>query len=375
MPTRRIAFVNQREGGGATAVCHALERGVRALGHATLLAPSESTANSEDLIKALTTFHPDVIHLHCFYNAYPAGIAAALADIAPIVFTVHDTYPVNSFTEACWPCDHNAWCYACPDVPVWKRPVSLYRIRERRRREAAWQALARANTRHGGSRVTMMWPSEWMRERCSKTALASLPGVVSNYGIDLERFRPRLGAKALIGVGAGPLVVTVANMYAAGDRRKGLHVLLEAWENIVGQAVPDASLRVLGRVHGLTAPTGVTFTGEVDPDQVPLHFAAADLSVLPTLGDNCPLAVLESLASGCPVVASRVGGIPEVVVEGETGWLVQPDDPEALAAAILDALKNASDRRRRALKARHEAEGRFDGDAYLREHLELYGAS
>jgi glycosyltransferase involved in cell wall biosynthesis len=373
MAMRKIAFVNQHEGGGATAVCRALESAVRAEGHAVWSAPSADVPDAEALLKGLRAFGPDVIHAHCFYNAYGPEVAAEMAEIAPLVFTVHDTYPVNSFTEACWTCDHNAWCWACPDVPVWKRPVSTYRVVERRRRESAWKALVGVHGKFGAGRVTIVWPSAWMKERCAKTALAELPDVVAPYGVDLERYRPRLGARAFIGEGSGLLVVAAANMYAPGDRRKGIHVLLEAWTDLVRPTFPDARLNVLGSVHGHTAPEGVRFLGSIDPEHVPLHFAAADLSVLPTLGDNCPMSVLESLASGCPVVATRVGGIPEVVDEGETGWLAAPDDVESLSAALIDALARDSERRRRALRARMVAESRFGFDAWMALHRRLYG--
>lgn len=373
MAPRRIAFVNQREGGGATAVCRDLEAAARREGHATLVAPAPGLDDAQSLVDALRAFAPDVIHAHCFYNAFGAEVASQLAEIAPLVFTVHDTYPVNSFGEACWTCDHNAWCWACPDVPAWKRFVSTYRIGERRRREAAWTRLAGVHRRASGDRVTVVWPSAWMRERCAKTALFDLPSVTAPYGVDLERFRPRLGARALIGEGPGLLAVTAANMYAPGDRRKGLHVLLEAWAELVAPTFPAARLNVIGTVHGLSAPAGVRFLGSVPGNHVPMHFAAADLSVLPTLGDNCPLAVLESLASGCPVVATRVGGIPEIVDEGETGWLAAPDDVESLSAAILDAMSRDSERRRRAARARNVAEERFGFGEWWSLHRRLYG--
>jgi glycosyltransferase involved in cell wall biosynthesis len=72
-----------------------------------------------------------------------------------------------------------------------------------------------------------------------------------------------------------------------------------------------------------------------------------------------PLVVLEAMAAGLPVVASRVSGIPEVVLDGETGWLVPPEDPGALAAALAALLADADEGRRRGAAGRQRVDERF----------------
>jgi len=78
-----------------------------------------------------------------------------------------------------------------------------------------------------------------------------------------------------------------------------------------------------------------------DPAQVALYYRAADVYAHAARAENQPLAVLEAMACGTPVVASAVGGIPEIVADGRTGLLVPPGDPTALAAAIGELLGNA----------------------------------
>ncbi|MHB8352526.1 MAG: glycosyltransferase family 4 protein, partial [Thermoplasmata archaeon] len=96
----------------------------------------------------------------------------------------------------------------------------------------------------------------------------------------------------------------------------------------------------------------VRFLGYLPYEELPQVYAAADLVIAPTYYEDFPIRILESLASGVPVVASEVGGIREVVVTGSTGTLVPPGRPESLARAIVDLLGNSE------LRARLGAAGR-----------------
>jgi glycosyltransferase involved in cell wall biosynthesis len=95
-----------------------------------------------------------------------------------------------------------------------------------------------------------------------------------------------------------------------------------------GRDVLEATTRELG------LETRVSFLGAVSREQVLRLFRAADASVLASAWENFPHTVVEALAVGCPVIATAVGGVPEVVRDGENGLLVPPGDPTALAGAI-----------------------------------------
>ncbi|MDX1390510.1 MAG: glycosyltransferase, partial [Acidobacteriota bacterium] len=128
---------------------------------------------------------------------------------------------------------------------------------------------------------------------------------------------------------------------------KGHSDLLRAFR-AVHETCRDARLALLGdgplraaleeqtRRHGTSA--AVRFAGHVPYERVPDWIAAADALVLPSLNEGTPLAALESLTSGRPVVGTRVGGIPEVVRDETLGRVVGPGDPEALAAAMREVL-------------------------------------
>src|SRR5262249_20388879 len=126
------------------------------------------------------------------------------------------------------------------------------------------------------------------------------------------------------------------------DPVKGADVLLRAVP-LVRRHVPDAAFLFVGPKPpaGETCPEGVRYVPFLPKEQLLRYYREAALCVVPSLWDNSPNTVYEAMAAGRAVVASRVGGIPELVADGETGLLVPPGDAEQLAAAIVRLLADA----------------------------------
>jgi glycosyltransferase involved in cell wall biosynthesis len=105
---------------------------------------------------------------------------------------------------------------------------------------------------------------------------------------------------------------------------------------------------------------------------MPEVYRACDISVLPSWREATSITGLESMASGLPLVATRVGGIPELVEEGETGLLVAPRDPGALGAAIASLVEAPERRREMGRRARARAVSRFAWSAIAADTAALY---
>ena len=111
---------------------------------------------------------------------------------------------------------------------------------------------------------------------------------------------------------------------------------------IIGGGDLDISLKKLA--HSLGIERNIIWAGRKPHAEIPFWMGAADFLVLPSLSEGYPMVVLESLACGTPVIASRVGGIPEILVSSDFGTLVPARDSDALAQAILDAVDRNWDR-------------------------------
>jgi len=156
---------------------------------------------------------------------------------------------------------------------------------------------------------------------------------------------------------------------------KGYHVLLEAMRDVpdgrlvlVGDGPQRAELEALARDLGLEKR--VTFAGWVDPPWAARW--AFDVLVLPSFSEGFGLVVVEAMLANVPVVATAVGAIPEIVAEGETGLLVAPGDPAALAQGIKHVLGDATLRADFARRARANASERFTTAKMAAEFEKLY---
>jgi glycosyltransferase involved in cell wall biosynthesis len=161
--------------------------------------------------------------------------------------------------------------------------------------------------------------------------------------------------------------------------QKALGVTLEALA-----AVPGVRLAIAGdgperamlerRARDLGLDGRVSFLGSVPRAQVLRLFRAADASVLSSAWENFPHTVVEALAVGCPVISTSVGGVPEVVKDGENGLLVPAGDAHALAAAITRFFSNEALRVRLSANAAPSVEGYSEDAVFTRIEAELASA-
>jgi glycosyltransferase involved in cell wall biosynthesis len=114
------------------------------------------------------------------------------------------------------------------------------------------------------------------------------------------------------------------------------------------------------------------YNGVTQREDLKALLRQATVLALPSLEDNCPMSVLEALAAGVPVVASKVGGLPDLIEEGRTGFFCNPLEAVSMAAAIEKVLVNPSAAMAVADEARRRARERFHPEAIARRHLDIY---
>jgi len=184
-------------------------------------------------------------------------------------------------------------------------------------------------------------------------------------GVDLSRFRPmsQSQSREFLGYGEEKNILFVGRL----EPLKGLDVLLRAVAAL--ENLSNVTLNVVGgdenskeksRLQSLASRMKLTqtvrFIGSVSQEELPLHYNAADVCVLPSHYESFGLAALEAAACGRPVVASEVGGLPSIVRNGSTGFLVEPKHSDSMAERLCELLGDDMLRSRMGSAARTHAE-------------------
>ncbi len=163
-------------------------------------------------------------------------------------------------------------------------------------------------------------------------------------GIDLEKYSNMPKNSKQVN---GKTILFVGRLHPV----KGVQYLIEAMA-ITHQEMPDVKLIIVGegiereKLEGLTKQLDlkgcIQFVGRVPQEKIPLFMQQADIFVLPSLAEGFPNVLLEAMACGLPIVATRVGGIPEIIEDGRNGFLVNPKKPDEIADKLLFISRNKS---------------------------------
>jgi glycosyltransferase involved in cell wall biosynthesis len=312
----------------------------------------------------------DVLHFHDLGAGMSPLSIAAFSRLMPTFWTFHDCSP---FTGGClYPMDCERYLTrcgtdgGCPQFGEW--PLNgLYNL------VGPLQAM-RVFAHHTG-RIKTIAPSAWLADVAFASGkLPGRPHVVSN-GVDVATFIPARDRRALREQLGLPLDQPVILLTAARieEKRKGMEQALEAI-----RAIPELRpfVLIVGRPNpALDAALGAIphrATGFLSENaELARWYSAADVMLNCSLADNQPLVVFEAMACGVPTIGFATGGIPEMIRQGETGFLVPPLDMKGL----IDALRHTVSPGVAAnwgKAGRLYVEQNFSSQNFLEGHVNLY---
>lgn len=251
-------------------------------------------------------------------------------------------------------------------IHTWGRDVLDFPQRSR-----LYRLLLRFNL---GRADVITCTSQMMARTVQQFARAETPIHVVPFGVDLAQFRPRANPRSP----TAPLVIGVVKSL---ERLYGIEYLLRAFAAlhnqsgdlrlmIIGDGTQRPALESLARELGIAALTH--FVGRVPHEQVIHYLHQMDIFVVPSLQESFGVAAVEASAAGLPVVASDVEGLPEVVLDGETGFLVPPTDVGALSRRLTQLSADPSLRRRIGQAGRAFVKAHYNWQANAAEMERLY---
>jgi glycosyltransferase involved in cell wall biosynthesis len=233
------------------------------------------------------------------------------------------------------PLDCPRWRTGCGRCPYLKIYPAV------RRDATAWN-FRRKRGIYAASRLFLAAPSQWLLDMFAAAGVPLAGSRLIRNGVDGELFRPggRKAARAALGLDPSRRIVLVSGNRLRTNPWKGYDWLRETAQRMGRMPeLPPVDFLCVGD-EGETVSSGgvrIVFAGFIkDPARMPEYYRAADAYFHPSRADTAPFSVLEAMASGLPVVASAVGGIPEQVADGRTGFLAAPGDAEAMAVRLAD---------------------------------------
>lgn len=284
---------------------------------------------TERLVAAASNL--DMIQLHNMHGDYfDLRRLPELSRRTAVNITMHDAWLTTGHCAHSLGCSRwEIGCGSCPDL-------SIYPSARRDATDANFAAKREIFTK---SSLFVTTPSQWLLGRLARSMLA--PAIVDAQvipnGVDTRVFTPGDRADARLRLGLAPdelVLLTVGNLLGTNPF-KDFRTLRAAVEAVAANS-PAVSLLAVGAPAGEETIRSVRHrgTGVIDDDAaLALHYRAADVYLHAARADTFPSAVLEAMASGVPVVATNVGGIPEQVLDRVTGYLVQPADVTGMAQA------------------------------------------
>ena len=314
----------------------------------------------------------DIIHLHWVNHGFldPKHIAEIAKLNKPVVWTFHDS---NAFTGGChvrYACDH--YMRECGNCPL------LIHEGDNDISHQIWQQKRKA---YDVLDFAIAAPSTWMQASVKSSSL--MQGKVVNHipnTLETDIFKPtdKKQAKQKAGLPVDKFIFLSGFMPSRKDLHKGTQYLLDSLELLKQRLGADADkieLVIFGNrgTEGVPDfPFKTSFLGTISNDeQLAQYYAAADAFLIPSLEDNLPYTVMESLACGTPVIAFTTGGIPDMVQHEYNGYLATYKSAESFTDGMEWIIKHA-DRELIQQQARQTIMVTFSEEVIAQKHIRLY---
>lgn len=320
----------------------------------------------------LTPEKPDIVHCHNLHAGYfDLRVLPWLSQRVPVMLTLHDAWLLSGHCAHSFDCERwKTGCGQCPDLTIYPaiwRDATAYN----------WQ---RKQEIYAESQLYVATPSRWLMQKVEHSMLA--PAVVEArvipHGVDLSVFHPADKQAVRVALGM-PQDARVFLFVANGIRRniwKDYQTMRAAValvaEHLYGQDLLFIAL-------GEKAPRERMGRAEIhfvpyqkEPETVAQYYQAADVYVHAARAEVWGLTITEALACGTPVVATAVGGIPEQIEDGVSGFLTPPGDAAAMAARIEQLLSHYDLRLKLGANAAEYVSQHLDLNRQVEAYLEWY---
>ena len=308
----------------------------------------------------------DIFHFHNLHGGYfNPFVLPELTKLKPSVWTLHDMQAITGHCAYAFDCDKwQRGCGSCPDLRTYPEIPADQTAR-------MWEDKRKI---YEQSQFDVVVPSKWLKSIVEKSILKDKPTHLIYNGIDENVFKPIDNAlvRQKLNIPVNATILGFVSDKGLADARKGASFAIEAY-NYLAAKYPDLYFLSIGG-QSPNAPTDRFIQiPHIEDEKVLAHiYSAADLFILPTLADNCPLVVLELMGCGIPVVSFDTGGVPELIDDGQTGLIAPRKDANTLIKLTEKLITDPNTRHRFSLAARQKLLKKFTITQMTNQYVKLY---
>ncbi len=311
----------------------------------------------------------NILHFHGFHGFINYLALPALTRDKPAVFTLHDMWALTGHCSYSYDCDR--WKIGCGQCPY----LDIHPAIKRDSTPIEWKLK---DWTYSQLDLTIICPSKWMAEQAKQSPLINrFPIHHIPLGINTEIFQPLDPQQCRSQLGI-PLSKTVL-LFAAvnlSDYRKGGDLLIKALQSLPESLKSETVLLVFGKKTEMLAETvglPVYHLGYLSDDHAKaVAYSAADLFLFPTRADVFGLVSIESQACGTPVVSFKLGGVPDHVRPGITGYLAEPENAQDFRDGIIQLLEDEDLRHQMSQQCRGITVQEYNSKLSAQRHIEMY---
>jgi len=325
-----------------------------------------------DLSKHPLVKNADIIHLHWINQGFLSlnGLAKLLKMGKPVFWTMHDMWACTGICHHARECDN--YQTQCHDCFYFNNPD---------RRDLSFQCFTKKKTAYQSGKIIFITCSRWLKNNAEKSALLSGQKIFSIPNpIDTSRFKPidKSLCRKKFNLPTDKKLILFGAVKIS-DERKGIHYLIKAVEFLSQQ--PEASnieLVIFGKTNSNLFDIFTLKVNYLDylsnEEDIIALYNAADVYVTPSLEENLPNTIMESMSCGTPCVGFNIGGIPEMIDHQQNGYVAEYMDAQDMANGIHWVL-NETGYSELSNNARKKAENCYSEEIVVKQYIDLYQQS
>ena len=315
------------------------------------------------LMAHLSQFNPDIVHVHNVGAVGGHNLVASLGRLYPVVWTAHDRYPFELF--------HNKWMIDEREFTTWE-----YSPNE----QPAMTGLEMFKSLP--FKIQILTPSNWLTKIGNSQFSSSIHPITTIPNLIPEMGKPAVKRLAQsLGVDLVGLSVITDTDYEL----KGFSTIKQAMKQLKANnpdkkvatvvtttnhlGLSDRNIYSLFDLFYLGILTDNGYLSKTDMSKL---YAGSDVLIVASLAENMPNVIIEASSMSIPTIGTDVGGIPEVVQDGKTGWVIPPENAESLSIALTEAAGNPDMRIEMGANAKESYECSFSPTVVLEQHEEIY---